>query len=142
MCQFAFSVGKWTLCQKGPSAIYVWWTGGGENTAAKFSTKEKGKWFLRRGEKTFQVEVARCRGEWKFDCEEFSPVPANGGSWEQPGSAEGTPAKDDTRFNLGDTQFSLSSKEILVELSGHVAIRMPADRAVFRVERSGTFRDF
>jgi hypothetical protein len=128
-CQFAFSVGKWSLCQLESSTVYVWWTGDGRGVSAKFPSKGKGEWFLRREEKVAQVQKKQCRGENNPACNAILRTTVSGESWEQPETAESASVKEETRFDLGETRFVLTEKQIQVELPEDEMVWFSADRA-------------
>jgi len=53
----------------------------------------------------------------------------SGESWEQPETAESASVKEETRFDLGETRFVLTEKQIQVELPEDEMVWFSADRA-------------
>ena len=76
-----------------------------------------------------QLQGKRCRGENNPTCNSIFRTPVSGESWELPVTAEAISVKEETRFDLGETRFVLTEKQIQVELPEDEMVWFSADRA-------------
>jgi len=128
-CKVAYAIGKWSLCQLGNSAVYVWWTGGGASLAVKFPGNGAGPWFLRRDGQVVKVQGHQCRGETNPTCGRPSQDPIKDERWEQPAALNTQTVNRDMEFKLEKTHFELLPQQLLVHLPDGFTVGITADRA-------------